>query len=162
MSHISGRMRDSLTYDMLFSLVSLCNSTVCTQILFRNCLLIQNLIFWGVLQFPDLNTSPSGLSDLVFYLFYLSFHNAWFCQFCAGFIQWLFLWVILLGNLLMHILKLLINILNVISYLQTLLVNPVLQHCPLEGQRRPLLHHQVKSLQEVRGIQLQMENFLKR
>lgn len=63
----------------------------------------------------------------------------------------------------MYILKLVIDTLNVMSYLQTyLLVNPVLQHCPLEGQRRPLLHHQVKSLQEVRGIQLQMENFLKR
>jgi len=75
-----------------------------------------------------------------------------------------FVWVVvLLRNLLMYIKKQLINaLINVISYLQTyLLVNSVHQHCPLEGQRRHLLHRQMK-FQEAHGIQLQMENFLRR
>lgn len=77
MSHIFGRMRGSHIYGMLFFLVSLCNLIECTQILFRNCLLIQNLILWGVLQFPGLSTFPSGQFDLVVYFFLCpSFYNA--------------------------------------------------------------------------------------
>jgi hypothetical protein len=71
MNHISGRMRGRHIYDMLFFLVSLCNLIECTQTLFRNCLLIQNLIPWGVLQFPGLNTSPSGQFDIVISLFFV-------------------------------------------------------------------------------------------